>query len=468
MPTTPTIGDAVLAELHAAVSGAVLTPEDADYDAARELWNGRVERHPAVFVRAASADDVATAVRAAREHDLPLAVRGGGHHVTGSALVDGGLVVDLSGMDVVAVDPASRTARVGPGARVSDVLEPAQAHGLAPIAGSAAQNGVAGSTLAGGIGWLRRKSGLGVDHLRSVELVTADGEVLTASETEHPDLFWGLRGGGANFGVVTAFELGLVEVGPTVAIAQTVYPIEAAGDVLAAYRKYAAEAPDEVTTLVALMRVPPLPDVPPEAIGAPVVMVYGVYAGPVEAGEAAMAPLRELGEPLMDMSTPQPLAGVHEVARLLFPDGRRYAWHSLYAAELGDAALGTMAEALLAAPSEHSELGIWHLGGAIRDVDDEDTAFGFRDAEFMLTVDAAWEDGEADAENVAWAADVWETLRADPSTIDGSYPGFPGPVEGEERTRMAYGEGLDRLAELKAEWDPENLFRSNLNVEPAV
>jgi FAD/FMN-containing dehydrogenase len=467
MPTTPTIGDAVLTELHAGVSGAVLTPDDPDYDAARELWNGKVDRRPAVFVRAASAGDVTTAVRVAREHGLSLGVRGGGHHVTGSALVDDGLVVDLSGMDGVEIDPETRTARVGPGARVMDVLEPAQEHGLAPIAGSAAQNGVAGSTLAGGIGWLRRAFGLGVDHLRSVELVTAEGEVIRVSEADHPDLFWGLRGGGANFGVVTEFELGLVEVGPRVAIAQTIYPVEAASEVLAAYREYATEAPDEVTTLVALMRVPPLPDVPPEAVGAPVVMVYGVSAGPVEEGEAAMAPLRELGDPLMDMSTPQPLAGVHEVARLLFPDGRRYAWHSLYAAELGDAALGAMAEALLAAPSHHSELGIWHLGGAIGDVEDEATAFGFRDAEFMLTVDAAWEDPAADAENTAWAADVWETLRADPTTVAGSYPGFPGPVEGEERTRMAYGEHVDRLAGLKAEWDPENLFRSNLNVEPA-
>ena len=467
MSTTPIPSESFVTDLRAAVEGDVTTPEDSGYEEARTLWNGAVEKHPAVFVRAAGTADVAAAIAAAREAGLPLSVRGGGHHVTGAALVDGGLVVDLSGMDGVDVDPERRTARVGPGARVADVLEPAQEYGLSPVVGSAAQNGVAGSTLAGGIGWLRRAVGLGVDHLRSVELVTVEGEVLRASESEHPDLFWGVRGGGANFGVVTEFELDLVEVGPEVAVAQTIYPIEAAADVLRAYRAFAAEAPDEVTSLVPIMRVPPLPDVPQEAVGAPVVMVLGVYAGPVEEGEAAMAPLRELGEPLMDMSSPMPLAGVHEIARLLFPDGRRYSWHSLYASELSDDAIETMAEALLSAPSEHSELGIWHLGGAIADVADDDTAFGFREPAFMLSVEAAWEDPETDESNVAWARDAWESLRADPTTVEGFYPGFPGFVEGEERARMAHGENVARLAELKAEYDPENVLRSNLNVEPA-
>lgn len=465
--TAVSLDESAIIELRTAVDGNVITPNDAEYDEARTLWNGAIDRHPAVFVRAASTDDVATAIATAREHDLPLSVRGGGHHVTGIALVDDGLVVDLSGMDEVSIDPESHTAQVGPGARVADVLGPAQEYGLSPVVGSAAQNGIAGSTLAGGIGWIRRKFGLGIDNLQSVELVTIEGEVLIASESENPDLFWAIRGGGANVGVVTNFTMELVEVGPKVAIAQTIYPIEAASEILATYRDYAAQAPDEVTTLVALMRIPPLPDVPAEAIGAPVVMVYGVYAGSVEAGEDAMAPLRELGEPLMDMSGPQSLASVHEIARLLFPDDRRYSWHSLYATELSDDTLETMVEALLEAPSNETELGIWHLGGAIADVDDDATAFGFRGAEFLLGVDAAWDDPEMDDENVAWARNVWESLREEPTTLDGFYPGFPGFVEGEDRARMAYGANYDRLTVLKAEYDPENAFRHNLNVEPA-
>lgn len=464
--TTTRLDDAALTHLRAAISGEILTPNDAGYHEARSLWNGAIDRHPAVFVRAAATDDVATAIATARAHDLPLSVRGGGHHVTGVALVDDGLVVDLSGMDEVSIDAATRTARVGPGARVADVLGPAQEHGLSPIVGSAAQNGIAGSTLAGGIGWIRRKFGLGIDNLRSVELVTVDGDVRTASESENPDLFWAICGGGPNVGVVTSFEMELVEIGPEVAIAQTIYPIEAARDVLAAYQDYAAKAPDEVTSLVALMRIPPLPDVPEEAVGAPVVMVYGIYAGPIEAGEAAMAALSELGEPLMDMSGQQPLADVHEIARLLFPDARRYSWHSLYATELSDATLDTMVDALREAPSKESELGLWHMGGAIADVDGDATAFGFRNAAFMLGVNAAWDDPDMDEANVAWARRVWETLREEPTTIDGFYPGFPGFVEGEERARMAYGDNYDHLSEIKTEYDPENVFRHNLNVEP--
>ena len=458
--------ESAIADLSAAVTGDVITPDDAGYEEARKLWNGAIDRHPAVFVRAASTEDVATAIKTARKHDLPLSVRGGGHHVTGVALVDDGLVIDLSEMNEVAIDPETRTARVGPGARVSDVLDPAQEYGLSPVVGSAAQNGVAGSTLAGGIGWLRRAVGLGVDNLHAVELVTVDGDVLIASESENTDLFWAIRGGGANVGVVTSFEMELVEVGPEVAIAQVIYPIEAANDVLRSYRAYAAEAPDEVTTLVVLMRIPPLPMIPPEAIGVPVVMLYGVYAGPTKEGESVMAPLRELGEPMMDMSGPQPLAGVHEVARELFPDARRYSWHSLYATELTDDVIETMVNALLNAPSDESDLGIWHLGGAISDVDGDATAFGFRDAEFMLSVDAAWDGPERDEECTDWAREVWESLRDGSATVEGFYPGFPGFVEGAERARMAYGDNHNRLTEIKAKCDPENVFRHNLNVEP--
>ncbi|WP_247000906.1 FAD-binding oxidoreductase [Halosolutus gelatinilyticus] len=468
MSSDPSIREeAVVSELRTAVDGDVIARADPNYTAARRLWNGRIDRRPAVFVRAASSEDVAAGIAMAREYDLPLSVRGGGHHVTGSALVEDGLVIDLGAMNEVVIDPETRTARVGPGSRVSDVLDPAQEHGLAPIVGSAAQNGVAGSTLAGGIGWLRRKFGLGIDALRSVELVTADGAVLTASESENAELFWAVRGGGSTVGAITGFELELVEVGPDVAVAQTVYPIEAARDVLDAYREYAANAPDEVTTLVAVTRVPPLPEVPPEAVGAPVVMVYGVYAGRVEAGRTAMAPLRELGESLMDASGAQPLAEVHEVARLLFPDDRRYSWHSLYADELSNDVIETLIESLATSPSDESDLSIYHMGGSIADVEPDASAFGFRDADYLLCVSAAWEDAEADTENVAWARRAWDALRERSATVDGFYPGFPGFVEGEERARMAYGDNYDRLAAIAAEYDPDGCFGLSPTAEPS-
>ena len=467
MSTTATILDeSIVTDLRAAVSGDVITADDAGYEKARQLWNGAVDRHPAVFVRVTSTDDVATAIAAARDHDLPLSVLGGGHHVTGSALVDDGLVVDMCELNDVTIDPERRTARVGPGARVADVLGPAQEHGLSPVVGSAAQTGIAGSTLAGGIGWLRRKFGLGIDNLRSVELVTTDGAVLTASADENPDLFWAVRGGGATVGVVTSFELELHEVGPEVAIAQLVFPIERAGEVLRAYRTHAAEAPAELTTLVVLMRIPPIPMVPPEAIGAPVVMVYGVYAGPVEEGEQVMASFQEFGEPLMDMSGPQPLAGVHEVARLLFPDARRYSWHSAYATELADDDLDAMVDALLAAPTNECELGIWHLGGAVSEVAPDATAYPHRNAEFLLSVEGGWDDPARDDDCVAWAREIWDLLWASSATIEGFYAGFPGFVAEGERARMIYGDNYDRLASMAAEYDPENLLGSRLVTEP--
>jgi FAD/FMN-containing dehydrogenase len=465
-PTIRPIDELLVSELRDAISGTVIVPGDDAYDDARAVWNGAVDRYPAVIARVETTADVAVAIAFGREHDLPLAVRGGGHHVTGSAVIDDGLVIDLSGMKNVAIDSETRTVRVGPGARVSDVLIPAQEHGLSPIVGSAAQNGVAGSTLAGGIGWLRRKHGLGVDHLRSVEMVTVEGDIVTASDAENPDLFWAIRGGGPNVGIVTSFELDLVEAGPEVLVAQVAYPAAIAREAFRFYREYARSAPDEVTTLATLMRVPPLPMVPEEAHGVPVVMFYGVYAGQAKEGALALAPLREFAEPLMDMSGPQPLAGVHEVARELFPDARHYSWHSLYFENLSDETIDALAAAAADAPSTESEIGIWHMGGAINAHDGDATAFGFRDAEFMVTVDAAWDNPDAAETNIEWSCRLWETLR--PVSLDGFYPGFPGFVEGEESGRMAYGDNYDRLAEIKADYDPENIFRNNLNVEPAI
>jgi FAD/FMN-containing dehydrogenase len=468
-PIVHPLEESIVSDLRAAVAGDVIVPGDETYDEARALWNGRIDRHPAAIVRVTSTDDVAAAIRFARDRDRPIAVRGGGHHVTGSALVDDGVVVDCSGLTAVVLDPETRTVRVGAGARVSDVLAATQEHGLAIACGSAAHNGVAGSTLGGAIGWIRREHGLGVDMLRSVELVTVDGDVLTASETENPELLWGVRGGGPNFGVVTSFEFDCVELGPEVAVAQVAYPAPdaaTAADLLASYRACVADAPDEVTSMAIRTAVPPLPFVPEEFHGAPIVMVYAVYAGEPAAGEDALRPFRKVAEPAMDLSDRVPFLAVHEIATELFPSGNRYSWHSLYAAELSDDLIHRIADAGASAPGPEASMTVWQMGGAVSDVPADATAYAWRDAGVLVSIDAGWQDPDDDESHLSWAESTWDALRASDATLEAFYPGFPGFVSEEERSRMAYGDNLDRLADLKAEYDPENLLASNLNVAP--
>jgi FAD/FMN-containing dehydrogenase len=468
-PTTP-LPQSLVSELRAAVAGDVLVPDDEAYHDARGVWNGRIDRFPAVVVRVASADDVAAAIGFAREHDRRIAVRGGGHHVSGSAVVDDGVVIDLSDLTDVAVDPAARTVRVGAGCRVGDVLSKIQEHGLALPCGSAADNGVAGSTLGGAIGWARRKYGLGVDGLRSVDFVTVDGEVLTASAEENADLFWGIRGGGANFGVATSFEFDCFELGPEVAVAQVAYPApdaETTADLLRRYREYVAGVPGEVTSMAIATSVPPLPFVPAEVHGVPIVMFYAAYAGDPAEGEAVLRPLRELGEPAMDASGRTSFPALHEIATELFPSGNRYSWHSVYAGELTDDLVDRVSASAASRPGPEAALEVWHLGGAVSDVPADATAYAARDAQFLISVSATWRDPAEDAAHLAWAEAGWDDVSDAEGVLEAFYPGFPGFVTGDERARMAYGDNLDRLAELKARYDPENLLNSNLNVAPA-
>jgi FAD/FMN-containing dehydrogenase len=470
MSVTATLDPSLVSDLRTTVDGDVVTPDHDDYHAARAVWNGRIDRFPAAIVRVTSADDVAATLAFARANDLQIAVRGGGHHVTGSAVVDGGVVVDLSTLTTVDLDPDARTVRVGAGCRVSDVLSVTQPHGLAIACGSAAHNGVAGSTLGGAIGWIRRQHGLGVDSLRSVELVTVGGDTLTASADENPDLFWAVRGGGANVGVVTSFEFDCVELGPEVAVAQVAYPApdaETAAGLFRDYRAYVADAPDEVTSMAIRMSVPALPFVPPEFHGAPIVMFLAVYAGDPAAGEAALRPLREVGEPALDLSGPMPFLAVHEIANELFPSGNRYTWHSVYAADLSDDLIARVTNAAESFPGPETGLTVWHLGGAVRDVPADATAYAWRDADFLVSIDAGWRDPAADDAHLSWAESTWNALRAADGTLSGFYPGFPGFVTGDERARWAYGDNVDRLAEIKARYDPENLLHNNLNVTPA-
>lgn len=465
----PPFNQQSISDLRAAVGGEVITPENDTYDDARAVWNGRINRFPAVIVRVTSTNDVATTIRFARGQERQIAVRGGGHHVTGSAVVDDGVVIDLSMLTDVTVDPDARTVRIGAGCRVSDVLSKTLEHGLAIACGSAAHNGVAGSTLGGAIGWVRREHGLGIDNLRSVELVTVDGDALTVSESEHPDLFWGIRGGGANFGVVTSFEFDCFELPTEVAVAQVAYPApdaDTTADLLRKYREFTVGAPTGVTSMAIATSVPPLPFVPAEFHGAPIVMYYAAYAGDPAEGEAALRPLREMGEPAMDMSGRMPFLALHEIANELFPSGNRYSWHSLYTTELSDDLVDRIATNATTRPGSEVALEVWHLGGAVSDVPADGTAYAHRNAEFLVSVGATWRDPAEDAAHLEWAEATWNNFRESEATLEGFYPGFPGFVEGSERSRMAYGENLDRLAQLKAEYDPENLLHSNLNVVP--
>ena len=467
------LDQSLVSDLRSAVAGEVIVPGDEAYHDARAVWNGRIDRFPAAVVRVATTDDVAAAIGFARDHDLPLAVRGGGHHVTGSAVVDDGVVVDLATLTDVDVDPAARTVRVGAGCRVSDVLAATGEHGLAIPCGSAAHTGVAGSTLGGAIGWARREHGLGVDALRSVDIVTVDGDVLTASADENPDLFWGIRGGGANLGVVTAFEFDCFELGDEVAVAQVAYPAPDAGataDLFRRYRGYVADAPDEVTSMAIATAVPPLPFVPTEFHGAPVVMFYAAYAGDPVEGEAVLRSLREMGGdggPAMDMSGRMPYLALHELTNELFPDGNRYSWHSLYADDLTDDLLDRIGTRAADRPGPEVSLEVWHLGGAVSAVGADGTAYAHRGAEFLVVVGASWRDSADDEAHLAWAESAWDDLRTSDATREAFYPGFPGFVDGEERARMTYGDNLDRLVSLKAEHDPANLLAGGLGVAPA-
>jgi FAD/FMN-containing dehydrogenase len=446
--------------------GRVVRPGDADYDDARAVWNGMIERRPALIARCAGVADVVDAVTFARENDLPLSVRGGGHNVAGTAVCDDGLVVDCSGMTAVRVDPEARTAWVQAGATWADLDRETQRFGLATPGGVVSDTGVAGLTLGGGIGHLRCKHGLSCDNLRSVELVTADGEFLTASAEENPDLFWGLRGGGGNFGVVTAFEFDLHPVGPEVATVFVFYPGEDLEAVLRGYREYADAAPDEVSTLAFAGEIPEEELFDPEDVNETKVAVLGCYAGPVEAGEDALVPFRELAEPLTDLSGTMAYTDLQGLLDEDYPDGMRYYWKSLYLDGLSDPAIDRIAYWSEVAPSALSTVDVWPLGGAIADVGLGESAFAGRGAPFLLGVEANWEDPVDDEANVEWVRDVIEDMRG---FSDGSvYLNFPGFLEDNDATmRTTFGSAYERLVALKDEYDPTNLFDHNANVAPS-
>jgi FAD/FMN-containing dehydrogenase len=449
------------------VRGRLISPDHADYDIARAVWNGAIDRRPRLIAQCIGTADVVAAVRFARDHDLEIAIRGGGHNVAGTAVCDDGIVIDLSAMRAVRVDPAGRRAWVQGGALWGDVDRETQAHGLATTGGIVSHTGVAGLTLGGGVGWLMRKHGLTVDNLLAVDVVTADGERLRASEDEHPDLFWALRGGGGNFGVVTSFEFRLHAVGPHVLAGPIVWDASDISGVLRFYRDFVRDAPDELGTVVRFGTAPPLPAIPAHLHWRPVVIVGTCYAGSVEDGERALRPLRASRTPLLDLVGPKAYVDFQGALDSTVLHGWHYYWKSTHLPELRDDLIDVIAEHAFSFSSPRSYVAMFHLKGAVSRVAEGETAFGNRHASHAITLDAVWRPGEDFGEqDTAWTR---RFLAALDRFREGVYVNFLGGDEDPARVREAYGDAVhDRLVDVKTAYDPDNVFHHNQNIRPRL
>lgn len=463
--TTRQIDNARIAALRKSFSGEVIGPADARYDQARRVWNNMIDRRPALVARCTDDRDVSQAVRFARENDLPVSVRGGGHNVAGYAVCDNGLVIDLSPMQDVAVNPDKRTAAVGGGARWAQVDEATQPFGLATPGGEVSETGIAGLTLGGGVGYLRRKFGLSCDNLLSAQVVTAQGEHLKASENQNADLFWALRGGGGNFGVVTRFEYRLHPVGPNVMTLNPIYPLSEARHVFASWLAFAQSAPDDATTAFAIWGIPEHADMPKELQGMPVCLFDGMYAGPPADGEALFRPLRTLGDTVLDFSEQAPYVEAQRAFDSFFPDGGLYYWKSLFLDRISDAAMDEIVSWGARRPNPNILIIIRHLGGAISRIAPDATAYSNRQSQFMLSIDGGWTDPSESERNIAWIREFWEHMR--PYSNGGVYLNFPGFDQDDgSGWQTTHGNNFERLARIKYKFDPDNIFRFNQNIQP--
>jgi FAD/FMN-containing dehydrogenase len=445
--------------------GRLINPGHADYDTARAVWNGAIDRRPRLIARCIGTADVVAALRYARDHSLEIAIRGGGHNVAGTAVCDDGIVIDLSAMRAVRVDPVNRTAWAQGGALWGDVDRETQAHGLATTGGIVSHTGVAGLTLGGGVGWLMRKHGLTVDNLLAADVVTADGERLRASGDEHSDLFWALRGGGGNFGVVTSFEFRLHSVGPIVLAGPILWDAAEAGEVLRCYRDFIRDAPDEVGTVVRFGTAPPLSVIPEYLHWRPVLMVGICYAGSIQDGEQVLRPLRACRRPLLDLVGPTPYVGFQSALDSTVVHGWNYYWKSTHLSELGDDLIDVIMEHAFSCSSPRSYVAMFHLKGAVSRVADGVTAFGNRHASHAITLDAVWRAGEDFRDrDTAWARGFFAALGR---FRDGVYVNFLADDEDPDRVREAYGDSVyDRLVGVKTRYDHENVFHHNQNIRP--
>ena len=445
--------------------GRLISAGDADYDSARAIWNGAIDRRPRLIARCIGTADVIAAVRFARDHDLEIAIRGGGHNVAGTALCENGIVIDLSAMRAVRVDAAGRKAWVQGGALWGDLDRETQAHGLATTGGIVSHTGVAGLTLGGGIGWLMRTHGLTVDNLVACDVVTADGKLVRASADEHPDLFWALRGGGGNFGVVASFEFRLHRVGPTVLAGPIMWDANDAVEVLRFYRDFIRDAPDDLGTVVRFGPAPPLPVVPEALHWRKVVMIGACYAGSIDDGEKALRPLRTFRTPILDLVGPTPYVDFQSGIDSTVVHGWHYYWKSTHLPEPSDDLIDVLARHAFSASSPRSYAALFHLKGAVSRVADGATAFGNRQASHAITIDGVWRPGEDFGDrDTAWAQGFFAALSR---FRQGVYINFLGGDEAPGRVREAYGNAVfDRLANVKTAYDPGNIFHHNQNIRP--
>ena len=447
----------------AAFRGRIIGPADPDYDVQRQIWNGSFDRRPAVILRCAGVADVIAAVKLARATGLPVAVRSGGHSFPGFSVADDAMLIDLSPMKGVRVDPERRTARVQAGVLLGELDKETQAFGLAVPSGIVTHTGVAGLTLGGGIGWIMRKHGLSVDQLISVDLVTADGEFVTASADENAELFWGVRGGGGNFGIVTEFEFRCVPLGTQVLAGPIIWPMQRSGEVLRFYRDWVAEAPDDLMTIVVHRKAPPLPMIPAELHGQPVVMVICCWIGDPEEGERVLEPLRRFGSPVADACVSKPYLAHQAMLDPSFVPHRWYYFKSCDIAELSDEIIDITVERSLQIESPLTSFPIWQMGGAVSRVGEDETAFNGRGAAFTYNIGACTETGEGFERERDWVRSFWSALEP---WHQGVYVNFLGD-EGADRIRAAYGPGkFERLQALKRQLDPDNFFRINQNIPP--
>lgn len=452
-----------IAGLAAGLRGQICIDGDAGFDEARTLWNAMVDRRPGLVIRCAGAADVQKAVKLASEHNLLVAVRSGGHNIAGNAVCDGGLLIDLSTMNSVWVDPHNKTARVEPGASLGDVDKETQAHALALPVGINSTTGIAGLTLGGGFGWTTRKLGMTIDNLISVDVITANGEMMRCSTDENPDLFWALQGGGGNFGVVTSFEFRLHPVGPEVLSGLVIHPLNDAAELLKRYRQIADEAPDELTCWVVMRKAPPLPFLPEEWHGKEVMIFALCYCGDMSEGEKAVAELRALGNPIVDVVSPHPFTGWQAAFDPLLEPGARNYWKSHDFIELSDDAISTILNAVGNLPGPECEIFIAHVGGAMSRVASDATAYPQRKSHFIMNVHTRWREASDDERCVGWARKLFKDVS--PYATGSVYINFM-PDDEADRVKDAYGENHSRLAGIKTKYDPTNLFRLNHNIAP--
>jgi FAD/FMN-containing dehydrogenase len=459
------IGDDALDALRADLRGPLCLPGEPGYEEARTIWNAMIDRRPALVIRAMGASDVIRGVRFAAQHGLTIAVRGGGHNIAGNAVCDGGLMIDLTPMKSVRVSVPDRRVRVEPGATLGHLDRETQAFGLAVPVGINSTTGVAGLTLGGGFGWLARKYGLTVDNLLSADVVTAGGELVRASATENPDLFWAIRGGGGNFGIVTSFEFQAHPVGPIVLAGLIVHPLSQAVPLLKEYRQLMTKAPEELAVWVVMRLAPPLPFLAPEVHGTGMLAFAACWSGDHAAGEKALAALRALGKPYADVIGPAPWTAWQSVIDPLLTPGVRNYWKSHSFKELSDGLIEQLVASANKLPSPDCEIALAQLGGAVNRVPADATAYPHRDVQFVMNVHTRWSSPGDDRACIAWARELFDSTA--PFGTGGVYVNFMPEDEVQRVARGAYGPNYDRLARLKTRYDPDNVFRQNMNIAPA-